>query len=407
MTTEKIAEILHQTAYVRTGGSEDELRCAQTLQKELASLGISSRLEDFSVPKAELNSAVLTCDGEEIPCKGYLCAGCADVEAPLYYLRTADPVSLSQCRGKIVLIDGYLRYWMYRDLLEHGAVGFLTYDGNIRYPNRDIDQRELRAHVHEGQRLPGVHINVHDALRLIQSGARSARICLDQTETVGWSRNVVAELPGQTEQYILVCAHYDTTWLSEGAYDNMSGVICALGIAEAYRQKPRKYGLRIVLCGSEERGLLGSKAYAAAHGAELERAALCVNLDMLGCTMGGFTVCCTCEERMAHFMEYYTAMEGFAAHVDHGIRSSDSNSFADCGVPAVSFARYAPGGTASIHDRYDTREEVSPAQLETDTAFISTFVCRMADAAQIPVSREIPDVIRRKLDEYFNRIRTK
>ena len=117
-------------------------------------------------------------DGVEVTCKGYLCAGSGEVEAPFYYLRDSSPYALSQCRGKIVMIDGYLGYWVYHDLLENGAVGFVTYDGNTNYADRDIDQRELRSYVHNGNRIPGVNINAKDAVELIRRGASTAKITL-------------------------------------------------------------------------------------------------------------------------------------------------------------------------------------------------------------------------------------
>ena len=67
-----------------------------------------------------MEEAVLLVDGKEIPCKGYLCAGSGEVEAPLYYLRGNDAYSLSLCKGKIVLLDLALSYH-YQDLLDNGA----------------------------------------------------------------------------------------------------------------------------------------------------------------------------------------------------------------------------------------------------------------------------------------------
>lgn len=69
----------------------------------------------------------------------------------------------------------------------------------------------------------------------------------------------------------MLSAHYDTTSLSHGAYDNMSGCAGLLGIMEQLKDKELNYGLRFVFCGSEERGLLGSKAYVRDHESELEK----------------------------------------------------------------------------------------------------------------------------------------
>lgn len=238
MNAEQIMKIFADTAYIRTGGSPEELRTAQYLQDKIAGLGLKAEIVPFDVPMSRIQEAVLQVDGVEVTCKGYLCAGSGEVEAPFYYLRDSSPYALSKCRGKIVMIDGYLGYWVYHDLLENGAVGFVTYDGNTNYADRDIDQRELRSYVHNGNRIPGVNINAKDAVELIRKGASTAKITLKQEEYTGQSHNVVLDMPGQVDEYIAFTAHYDSTSLSQGAYDNMSGSLGILGIADHSRRTP-------------------------------------------------------------------------------------------------------------------------------------------------------------------------
>ncbi len=403
----KIHQIIQQASYTRTGGSPQERQCAEYIRDFCASFGAQARLEPFPVDMAQLHRAELFADGESIPCKGYLCAGSGTVEAPFYYLRNTDPCSLRQCRGKIVMVDGYLGYWMYQDLLENGAVGFVTYDGDVHYADRDIDQRELRSYVSKGRKLPGVNINVKDAIRLIRKGTVNGKILLEQDEFQGESANVVLDLPGEIPETIVLTAHYDSTSLSEGAYDNLSGSIGLLSMAEHFAAAPHRYSLRFVWCGSEERGLLGSKAYVAAHGEELKQTVLNVNLDMIGSIMGKFIACCTSEERLVHYIEYMAQEQGFGMAAHQGVYSSDSTPFADQGVPAVSFARIAPHNTATIHNRYDTAKVLSDRQMAQDIEFIQRFVARMANAACCPVAREMPDNMKEKLDIYLSRKREK
>ena len=164
MDAKQIMQIFADTAFVRMGGSPEELKTARYIQDKCAEMGFAATIEGFEVDMADIQEATLTVDGTTIPCKGYRGAGCAEVEAPLYYLRGDDKHALSGCKGKIVLVDGYLGYWIYQDILENGAVGFITYDGNANYADRDIDQRELRSYVHKGNKLPGVNINAKDAI---------------------------------------------------------------------------------------------------------------------------------------------------------------------------------------------------------------------------------------------------
>ena len=404
MNANEIMKIFEDTAYVRMGGSPEELKAAQYLAGLVENLGLKAEIVPFEVPMATLQEAVLTVDGEAVTCKGYLNAGCHEVEAPFYYLRSTDAYSLSQCKGKIVMVDGYMGYWMYQDLLENGAVGFITYDGNANYCDRDIDQRELRSFVHKGNKLPGVNINAKDAIELIRKGASSAKIVLKQEEYTGHSHNVVLDLPGEVDEYIALTAHYDSTSLSQGAYDNMSGSVGILGIAEHFAKHPHRYGLRFIWCGSEERGLLGAKAYCENEEA-MAKCVLNINLDMIGCIMGKFIACCTSEEKLCHYVEYFGSEYGMSVGVKQDVYSSDSTPFADAGVPAMSFARIAPQNTATIHNSYDTLAVMSNEQMVMDIDFLCAFVDRMANAKHCPVKREIPDNMKTKLDEYLTRKR--
>lgn len=405
MNSQQIMRIFEDTAYIRMGGRPEEKKTADYLVRKLEELGLKAAVESFEVPLGDVEEAVLLADGEPIPCKGYMCAGSAEVEAPFYYLRSTDAWSLQQCRGKIVLIDGYLGYWVYQDLLANGAVGIVTHDGHVNYTDRDVDARELRSYVHQGNKLPAVHINTKDAVALIQKGIQQAKITLKQREFTGSSQNVILDMPGEMDEYIVFTAHYDSTSLSQGAYDNMSGSVGLLGIAAYFKDNPHRYGLRFVWCGCEERGLLGSKAYCAAHEQELGKVVLNINLDMIGCTMGKFIACATAEEKLVHYVEYFSLEQGFAIKAYQDVYSSDSTPFADKGVPAISFARRAPANTATIHNRYDTMALISGEQMAADIDFLIRFANRMANARCCPVGRQIPDNMKEKLDIYLNRKR--
>lgn len=406
MNSKEIMKIFEETAYVRMGGSPEELRMAEYIRDKAAELGLVAQIVPFEVPMANVEVEKLQIDGQEIPCKGYLCSGNADLEATFCYMPLIDKLSLSGCKDKIVMIDGRMGYWRYQDVLEAGVAGFITYDGDVSYADRDIDQRELRDWVHKGNRLPGVNINVKDAVELIRKGASTAKITLKQEESTANSHNVILDLPGEVEEYIAFTAHYDSTSLSQGAYDNMSGSVGLLAIAEHFAKNPHRYGMRFIWCGSEERGLLGSKAYCEDEEA-LKNCILNINLDMIGCIMGKFVACCTTEEAMVSYLKYFSNEVGFPTHVYQDVYSSDSTPFADKGIPAISFARWAPDNTGTIHNRYDTMALMKGEQMEADIGYIIRFADRMANAARCPVAREIPENMKEKLEEYLCRKRPK
>ncbi|MBE7005442.1 MAG: Zn-dependent exopeptidase M28 [Ruminococcaceae bacterium] len=407
MNTKTLRQIFKDTDFVHRSGTAEELRAAEYLKERCEQLGVSARLESFPVPMGEIEEAHVFADGKEIPCRGFFCCGSGEVEGELYYMPAQDPVSIAGAKDKIVLLDAQgIGFFAYQDLMKAGAKGILFRYGDLHYPNRDIDERDLRAHVvGEERKVLCAMIHAADAVSLVKGKAKTARIVVRQREFEGESHNVIAELPGERDEWIVLSAHYDTTALSHGAYDNMSGCAGLLGVMEALRGAKTRYGLRFVFCGSEERGLLGSKAYVRDHESELEKIALNINLDMIGSIMGKFIAKVSAEDKLAHYLSYMGAELGFPVSSSVGVYSSDSTPFADKGVPAVSLARIAGGAVAPIHCRYDLADVLSMEQLMKDIAFITEFTRRMACAAVCPVSREIPEKVKKDLDEYLFRKR--
>ncbi|MCQ2538471.1 MAG: M28 family metallopeptidase [Lachnospiraceae bacterium] len=409
MNKKQLNQIFVDTDFVHWSGSDEELQVAEYLKKKCGELGVEAEIEAFDVPVAEIEEAHLYADGVEIPCKAFFCCGSGEVEAELYYMPGTDAVSIAGAKDKIVLLDtGGVSHFVYQDLMKAGAKGILFQYGNAHYDNKDIDERDLRASVvGDAEKVLCATINVRDAVKMVSKGTKKVKLTVKQNEEVGHSHNVVATIPGIRDEYIVLSAHYDTTRLSHGAYDNMTGCVGLLGVMEAVKAKQHNYGFKFVFCGSEERGLLGSKAYVAAHEEELEKYVLNINLDMIGTIMGKFIARVTAEERLASYISYMAAEVGFPVAAKTGVYSSDSTSFADKGVPSLSFARLAGGAVAPIHCRYDLKDVLSMKQLSDDIDFIVAFTKRMADAAVCPVEREIPDKIKTEIDEYLARKRKK
>ncbi len=407
MQIKELKQIFKDTNFVHRSGTPDEWKVAEYLRNRCDAFDAKAWLEAFAVPMAEMLSASVTADGKEIPGRGFFNCGSGRTEGQLYYMPGSDPVSIAGAKDKIVLLDSIsTTYWVYQDLMRVGARGILFQYGDAHYPQRDIDERDLRAKiVGQERRVLCAMIHTADALKLVKSQPKHIAIEIRQREYDGVSHNVVAEVPGARPEWILLSAHYDSTALSHGAYDNMSGCVGLLGVLEALRWESLNYGLRFVFCGSEERGLLGSRAYVEQHADELKDVALNINLDMIGSALGKFIARVTAEEKLAHYLSYMGAELGFPLSAKTGIHSSDSTSFADGGIPAVSLARIAPHAAAPIHCRYDTADVLSMEQLQRDIAFITEFTRRMACAAVCPVARELPEKVKKELDEFLFRKR--
>ena len=152
----------------------------------------------------------------------------------------------------------------------------------------DILYRHTNASAGEIDRLPMVIVARDDAERMARLLAVGNLVWADlsipnQISGPIKTSNVIAEIRGaeKPEEFVILGAHLDSWELGTGALDNGCNaalVIDALRAIKASGVTPRRT-IRFILFSGEEEGLLGSRAYAVNHRAELDRAAGVVIYD--------------------------------------------------------------------------------------------------------------------------------
>ena len=120
-----------------------------------------------------------------------------------------------------------------------------------------------------------------DAMELIKSNPTLVTIDNDQDEFKATSQNVISEIKGELEEEIVFTAHYDSVPFSRGVYDNGAGSAILLELYRYFINNKPKRTLRFIWCGSEERGLLGSKAFVKKHNKQLKNIVLCILISSL------------------------------------------------------------------------------------------------------------------------------
>ncbi|MBQ4037815.1 MAG: M28 family peptidase [Clostridia bacterium] len=402
MKQREIKKMIETLSFVRTSGSEEEERLVRYFEKELNALPVKTRIVPFSVPGYRTRAASLSVEGEEIPCRPIWGFGTGLAEGELYYLRRADSCVKRACRERIVLIDGPLRASLYDFLAEAGALAVIASCGDASAEGSAIDQRARAFTLKGKKKLPCAMIHVKDTVRLVHRAACRVSLRVEYDSFIATSHNLIAELPGESEERIDICAHYDSTFLSRGSYDNLSGALALLYLAEHFASRPHYRSLRLIFCGSEEVGLCGSLQYCASD--ELKGAVLNINLDMLGSLMGAVEAISCADERMEKYLSSFLKHRRIPASVRLGIRSSDSTSFTYFGVPAVSFARYAPEHIVRIHTPRDLPEQVGPAQLLQDMRLVAAFTEKAA-AVDFPVPFVLCDKVKKESQDHMKRCR--
>ncbi|MDR2569601.1 MAG: Zn-dependent exopeptidase M28 [Oscillospiraceae bacterium] len=152
--------------------------------------------------------------------------------------------------------------WLVEELL---AMGF-SWD--------DIEVQEFISSESEAMENTDFFINwfiILDNSPFANFGARSSKM----------SQNIVLTLPGQSEEVIVVGAHYDSVFYP-GASDNASGVALMLESAQRMMNLNHYYTIKYVFFGAEELGLYGSFHYVNnLTQAEHENILFMVNSDIL------------------------------------------------------------------------------------------------------------------------------
>ena len=404
-------ELLEKIGFTRIAGSPEEEKSAQILKEECDKLGVPAIIQPFEIEQGIVEEAtleILEPFQQEIPVTGYQCAQNTPeggLEAPFLYVENADDVSLSNARGKIVLVNGYMRVPLFRKLMKAGVAGIVTMEGQLRDKREetDLSTRKLRRTLRAFGNVPMVHTRVLDAIDMVRKGACKARLVLKGRTEEWTSHNVIATVLGteKPEEIVSFGAHYDSVDFSKGVYDNGAGSVINMEVLRYFAENPPKRTLKFVWYGSEEIGLEGSWAYVKAHKEELEAHKLMINVDVGGPVLGVDRITATAEKALASYLEYFVKIHGFAAEVKQGIYSSDSIPFADSGVPGVNFSRDGAPGAAYIHDRFDTLSFLSADMLEKTTRIVLEFGKEMAGAALVPVERKIPQNIVEDVEKYL------
>jgi hypothetical protein len=99
------------------------------------------------------------------------------------------------------------------------------------------------------------------------------------------SYNVVATIPGESPETIVVGGHHDSIEGSPGAVDNAAGVEAIFRLADRLVSGKRRYTIRLITWGGHEWGLFGSQYFVkdAKERGVLDRIRACLTLDVLGC----------------------------------------------------------------------------------------------------------------------------
>ncbi|HLW53920.1 MAG TPA: M28 family peptidase [Candidatus Angelobacter sp.] len=187
--------------------------------------------------------------------------------------------------------------------------------------------------------------------------------------------NVLAYLPGESDEYVILGAHYDHLGrgyfdslapsqigqIHPGADDNASGTAGVLELARRFAPMKGKLhrGILFMNFAGEELGLLGSAHWVESPTRPLDKAVAMLNMDMIGrikddkVFIGGVGTGSTFKKTL----ELAQSKEPFKiGYSDSGVSSSDHTSFATKRIPVLFFFS---GLHSDYHKPSDTWEKIN------------------------------------------------
>lgn len=409
----KSFDLLKELYFVRTGGSKEELKAAEIIKAECEKIGVEACIESFKVDGCDIKKASVKFlnPDMEVECAGVGMSSSTPEEGitgEFAYVTNIVDAEIQNLEGKVCLLHSKLiNQQLYKKLVEKKAAALVLCCGNVYDDNEliDLDPYMYRERNYQHGKIPAVCIRMKDAEAVLRAKPKQACVTLIEDELQNDSHNVVATIVGSKypEEVIAFTAHYDSVSYSRGAYDNATGSTAIMQLLAYFKEHAPARTLKFIWCGSEEMGLLGSKAYCEAYKEELEKYKFCLNVDMVGVTIGFDIACCTSNMSLVNYIKYLGCEVGFPIQVRQGVYSSDSTPFADNGVPSVSFARIAPQGGASIHSRKDVIDFLEEENYYRTCDFMAEFANRLISSVVFPVEKEIPANMKEEIEYYFGR----
>lgn len=343
---------------------------------------MASSLKGAIVLSQPMQEAFVTADRAQPTTSDDPKAGLAPPMPPTHVPGTGTPFQIAQQRFK-ALHDAGIGAVLRPSAGEHGTMFVLGRDqGENAVPSLIVEAEQYNLLV----RMLQAHLPVKLHVNL------QTRYITDDPNTY----NVLADLPGTDpalkDEVVLIGAHLDSWHSATGATDNADGVaevLEAMRILKASGLKPRRT-IRAALWSGEEEGLLGSKAYVAAHLAgdahQSERGKFDVyfnNDPGTGKIYGWFLEHDAAAAPMFDaWLAPFTDL-GARKNVMGGITNTDHMSFMAAGLPGFNPVQdYEHYDTRTHHTNVDTDERVRDGDLPEAAIVMAAFAYDAATAGE-------------------------
>lgn len=368
-------------------GTEGERRAADYIASRFKEYGLTKvSVEEFKAPQSlplAFELRVPSAGGRIIECYPYgFCESTVEegVKAPL---KIADPMEL-RCEKFDDSIVLAAQVTPMEAMDKRGLKGLIVAD-MAPWPT----YHSLHSAYFLGSLPPpSVSISLQDAYSIIAEGMSSAYMRVVQRICQSASRNVSGYIPGDSsEEFILLCAHFDTVPVGGCGADNAGGVAVLLEVARCLAPERLGRGILFLALGAEEVGSIGATCYAKRHSSELEACLFAMNIDGGGAILGRNFLRVTGPPELISFASNLAEGMGYPAFVSLSPGGDDTIPFNALGIPSI----YHNRNHYNTHSHRDSSKLLGSKPLRLQAEYSLRFVAEVSKAKELPFPRKVPE----------------
>jgi len=236
----------------------------------------------------------------------------------------------------------------------------------------------------------------NDAVGDVGNDVAQAELSVEASTTRGESRNVIGSAGPDTDERVLLLAHYDAHDIAEGALDNGCGIATVATAAGVLTDADLPVGIDVVAVGAEEVGLLGAERLA--DRVDLDRVKGVVNVDGAG-RFRDLVALAHASTAAASIAEAVSTATRQPIEVDAQPHPfSDQWPFVRRGVPALQLhSDSGDRGRGWGHTHADTRDKVDDRNVREHALLTALLVAEFAAP-----ERDLPRLNRDELAAAFH-----
>jgi hypothetical protein len=433
----------------RSGGTIDELKAAMWIAEKYRAIGLKpagddgtyfqyflmwrNRISDQST--IQINDQLLTLWSDVAVAQMANC----NIDAPILYVDKLASLNLKaeEVKGKVIAMEAdpamynptvSLPSWRYsrtvqtkygNPLIAKGAIAVIFIADAIGERTWEDAAANFKRGAYEVDGGPAMKITTTVPVIWVRSSVKNivqtnnavlkARISIDHFDYP--SVNIVGKMDGTdpvlSKEYLLYSGHTDAHGVRNaingdsiyyGADDNASIDVAMFATARAFKKNPSKRSVLFVIHGAEERGLLGSKWYAAHPTVPINSIVTVLNADMIGRNHPDSAAVLGTQSPHKNSTElvemlYQANLEGpqfkldtlwdKTTHPEGWYFRSDHVPYARLGIPSLMF-------TTLLHQDYhtplDNAERIDYAKLKKITDWMYRLGWKVANAPKRPAT---------------------